>query len=118
MTVDDFDEEDITNAYGALLESGALMIADVEITLKEERIKKRGHQIYKIMKKYNLSTEHLDLMFVGVGVLGDCMNVYQQVKIAKHEKGESKKPDATTPAETEKPQEDSDFKKLQARVKI
>lgn len=118
LTLDDFDEEDVTNAYGALLESGALMLADVEITLKEDRIKKRGRQLYKVMKKYNLNFEYLDLMFVGVGVLGDCMNVYQQVKIAKHEKGEQQPDSATPPTSIEKPQEQSDFKELQARVKI
>lgn len=118
LTLDDFDEEDVTNAYGAILESGALMLADVEITLKEDRIKKRGRQLYKVMKKYNLNFEYLDLMFVGVGVLGDCMNVYQQVKIAKHEKGEQTETPSTPPTNTEKPQESESFKELQARVKI
>lgn len=118
LTLEDFDEEDVTNAYGALLESGALMIADVEVKLNEDRIKKRGRQLYKVMKKYNLNFEYLDLMFVGVGVVGDCVNVHQQIKIAKAEKGEQPTNNTTPPASTGKPQEQSDFKELQAKVKI
>lgn len=117
LTIDDFDEEDITNAYGALLESGALMIADVEITLNEDRIKKRGKQIFKIMKRYKLNFDYMDLMFVGVGVLGDCINVYQQLKIAKHS-SQTGETTTTPPATTGTPQEQQDFKELQAKVKI
>jgi len=119
VSVADFDEEDITNAYGALLESGALIISDVEIHLNEDRVKKRGHQIYKIMIKYNLSIEYMDLLFVGTGIAGDCINVYQQVKAAKSDKKtESTDAETISSAETKQPHEQSEFRDLQARVKI
>lgn len=117
ITIDDFDEEDVTNAYGALLESGAMMIADVEVTLNEDRIKRRGKQIFKIMKKYNMNFEYMDLMFVGVGVVGDCINVYQQTKTAKPEQG-GEAGTTTPPATTGSPQDQQGFKELQAKVKI
>ena len=119
LTLDDFDEEDVTNSYGALLESGAFLLADVEITLNEERIKKRGRQLYKVMRKYNLSIDHMDLLFLGVGVVGDMANVCQQIDKAKKEKGGTEqKTEGPTAPPTSTEAKSEDFLELQKRVKI
>lgn len=67
----DFDAEDCANAYGAVMECGCLIFANKETSLPEDRVRKRGAALHKIMLKYGLTLQYMDLLFFGLGVASD-----------------------------------------------
>lgn len=79
----DFDAEDCANAYGAVVECGVLIFADKEASLPEERVKKRGEALHKIMVKYGLTMQYLDLVFFGLGVAGDVSFLMREINKQK-----------------------------------